>query len=129
VDGGARSPEPFDTSGRCAACGAAAPLDRWFCSQCGEPLRPTQPPASVGDGDNVSAYLSTLITAHGTPRRLAFGRAMRLANGGRAVRYNEGLAFPTIAFRLIVALIVIAAIIVAIAVAEGAGLSTIGLGG
>jgi hypothetical protein len=92
-------------------------------------LRPIPQPVSVVDGVDFSAHLGTLITAHGTPRRLAFRRTMRMSNGGRPVRYNEGLAFPTIAFRLLVAALVIAIIVVGIAVAEGAGLSTIGLGG
>jgi hypothetical protein len=83
----------------------------------------------VGDRNDFSADPSSLITAHGTPGRLAFRRAMRAGNGGRPVRYNEGLAVPTIIFRLLLAIIVIAAIIVGIAVAEGAGLSTIRLGG
>lgn len=120
---------PVDSAARCRGCGAPAAADRWFCGQCGEQLRPTPAPVWVGDPVDAGAGLGSLVTAHGTPRRFAFRRAMRTFNGGRAVRFNEGLAFPTIAFRLLIAILVIAAAIIAVAVAQGASLSTIGLGG
>jgi hypothetical protein len=105
---------PQSVAGACPGCGAVNAADLWFCTRCGREQRRIPVPLSYESTDRVDLLRDELISPQGGIRPAPFRSAMRAGNGGRRVQYNEGLALPTILFRLLMLGIVCAAITVLI---------------
>ena len=98
----------------CPRCSATSRPDLWFCAHCGYQQRPITLESTAESAAGSLTSPDGRMEPHAIMGREAFRQAMRASNGGRRVPYNEGLAIPTIAFRVFAAFAAIVVIVVSL---------------